>query len=1736
MSKTKWHAKAIYLLVALALVVSLGVVAAPHSQVAAAGTYYVDNTYGNDSNSGAACCPWKTITFALTQVSDGDTIIVKPGTYNATNGETFPLNLDKANLAIKSSDGAASTIVEPTSNDASAFNVSAAGVTIGGSGFTIVSGGRAGIYADETGGNGITVQDCIFKSYADGESRGMWFEKLWNGALVTGNSFTTPRVGTAIMVVNADGATIRDNTVATGTVKYCFLTFKAEAFYPGRDSTKPFAEYVAENPSTIDDVLVTGNSVDGVISGPGTAILFAASTKPADHGEPQAQNLTVSSPGVTISGNDFTNNTVGVKIDADTPAPGDASQVAHILGVENIHINWNNIVGNANFGVQNGQDQVVDAENNWWGDPSGPSHSPGLGDKVSNNVDYCPWLDGSYPGGSPISPSLAVNITAPANNSSVEISHMFAVTAVVTNEGGATATDVSVSLGWGSGENVTLVGGNLTYNVGDISPNSTQEINWNLHCTGEGDVHLAVNATESRCCDTVQSKVVVVHQPPVCLPCGINVTLDEGDGRDICVCNNFTVTGNVTNTGLAALSSVSVNLTVTGGNATVISTNPFFSTLGVDETQPLSWTLHCENATLGDCPANDWVSVNATASGTCTGCPGTVSANATASNVVNQKWLIVDITPETCHNYCTGDEFLVYGNVTNCYTHSVTGTANITVTGHGHLTGTVPWVQALTVGPGETTPIPLPWHVKCDDAGDVNVTVVYSGVTTDAKTLCDEDISTVHQFDPASLSVEASASSNCTAVCNNFTVTANITNTGGVGAANITGGTATISPHGGMSTSENLTKNLEPIAGNQTVSVNWTFHCVNSTNASFTVNATGTDSVCGGTVSNTTGTVNVTQVDLGVDIITPADNTTYSVCQTFCVTANITNTDLDNILTVHDATISINGTAELVTGENATKLLSSEGALNMSQTQQVSWTLHCYDSGDAVITVTANVTDPCHLLFSKEITVHQETPAELEQVILSPSAGAEIATSQDFAVTAKVTNVGEADALGVNVTLDPGANASVVSPGGETQTVNIPGNSSKTLTWTVHCDGSGNTTLSVSAVGEDENSGDQVSCEVPSTVTIHQYPAAHLEVNITEYPTVPVTVCDTFNITATITNTGEADAWEASATLSVFPEGSARVVAGDVGYTQDIGTLAGHGQNGTATVTWTMHCKVACESTITITAAGYDEYGWHLKQDPSTGETILVSMPGRAIDARFIEPDSVTVKQIEPAQLVVDISYPANGAEFTASHNFTVTGTVTNIGEETADNVSATLTIDANASPTPQLQGLADIAGGQSRVVTYTVHCDSAGYSVMTVTADADNADAALDTVTVKQGEVPDAQLVVDILTPKDGTELTAGENFIVNAKITNIGQTEAQTVNVTMDAGDHASIVSGPSGTWPRNIRSNDQVLATWTLSCDTVGFSVIVVDAAGNNTNSALDCVTVKQIAPPGPFLTVDVSAPAQIYVGDGYNVTAVVSNIGDADAAGVNATLAINGPASTTDSSTKAIGAIAAGSSDSVTWDLTCTGAGGVTVTVTAVGTNTNTVVGAAAIQQGVIMWSGLDCSPTEGYAPLDITVSANLTNSGDMAANTEAKLKVNGDVVDSKVVTIGAGAMQTVSFAYTLGAETCEVTNYQVTINGLDPVTVTVDPMPPVTWQCPLDHVALIAPAPGNDRPSLDVPADLVDVGYNMTWFQVLWLNEATGEWLTYFSEFTTGNTLHTLEPGKVYYVVVSQPGDLTIPQC
>ncbi len=105
-----------------------------------------------------------------------------------------------------------------------------------------------------------------------------------------------------------------------------------------------------------------------------------------------------------IKRNDILNNTVdGILVE---PYGG--------FDPSGTEVHCNNIVDNANYGVNNVGLETVDARCNWWGDASGPYHNvtntSGLGDRVSDNVYYSPWSNAQYPITGDINNDCIVNI------------------------------------------------------------------------------------------------------------------------------------------------------------------------------------------------------------------------------------------------------------------------------------------------------------------------------------------------------------------------------------------------------------------------------------------------------------------------------------------------------------------------------------------------------------------------------------------------------------------------------------------------------------------------------------------------------------------------------------------------------------------------------------------------------------------------------------------------------------------------------------------------------------------------------------------------------------------------------------------------------------------------------------------------------------------------------------------------------------------------------------------------------------------------------------------------------------------------------------------------------------------------------------------------------------------------------------------------------------------------------
>ena len=131
----------------------------------------------------------------------------------------------------------------------------------------------------------------------------------------------------------------------------------------------------------LSDLMITGNTLIGnsfgirlAVSASGSNIRMQNNTVKGRSGT----GILLDSDNVSITGCDIRHNDIGIDVRRAT----------------NNHINGNNIVNNSRYGVSATlAGGVVDAKSNWWGEPSGPGGvGPGIGDAVTVNVDFAPWL------------------------------------------------------------------------------------------------------------------------------------------------------------------------------------------------------------------------------------------------------------------------------------------------------------------------------------------------------------------------------------------------------------------------------------------------------------------------------------------------------------------------------------------------------------------------------------------------------------------------------------------------------------------------------------------------------------------------------------------------------------------------------------------------------------------------------------------------------------------------------------------------------------------------------------------------------------------------------------------------------------------------------------------------------------------------------------------------------------------------------------------------------------------------------------------------------------------------------------------------------------------------------------------------------------------------------------------------------------------------------------------------
>jgi parallel beta-helix repeat protein len=146
-------------------------------------------------------------------------------------------------------------------------------------------------------------------------------------------------------------------------------------------------------------VLVEHNEIHGCRSENGALYLYRADTSLVRENRIYDNDaigiLLLRCSGVSLIGNEVRNNNDW----DDEKYPGSAGiWLTSDTGLTTIRDNC--LVGNVDFGLRNDAAAVAGAEQNWWGDASGPFHAvgnpAGLGNPVSDNVAFSPWqLEGS---------------------------------------------------------------------------------------------------------------------------------------------------------------------------------------------------------------------------------------------------------------------------------------------------------------------------------------------------------------------------------------------------------------------------------------------------------------------------------------------------------------------------------------------------------------------------------------------------------------------------------------------------------------------------------------------------------------------------------------------------------------------------------------------------------------------------------------------------------------------------------------------------------------------------------------------------------------------------------------------------------------------------------------------------------------------------------------------------------------------------------------------------------------------------------------------------------------------------------------------------------------------------------------------------------------------------------------------------------------------------------------------
>ena len=642
----------------------------------------------------------------------------------------------------------------------------------------------------------------------------------------------------------------------------------------------------------------------------------------------------------------------------------------------------------------------------------------------------------------------------------VDVCDDFVVKARVENKGSVTATDVNVSIDIDPYTGAVVTGGEPhSWDVGDILVGKHVYVLWNVHCEEVGTVNITVDATAGGVTNICPAYVIVYQgeEPPEEEPpCGLDVTVFAPE--EICTvgCNYsaYQVTATITNTCSTNCTNITATISKIVGGASASIDPPLTQDVGTlipAASQNVTWNVTCIGL--------EAVTFKVVAQGVEDDCAGEDTA------IVQQKKILIDlIEPESgetiYHNIC--QTFNVTVNITNCdcfplenvivqldVPDSVCFTTNTTI----HVTqynGDGELVDDWYIDPDDLNdPEKIPFSSFCacciyqiewidlhccDDTPDYGQSAeeVYIRVWDD-DILKDEDYFRVMQTEKAHLAAgvevylgtsEADGPTDChmsttpataIAVNQSFVVVIPVINMGMADAEDVS---VNVTITGNASCAGNHTFNLGTIEGRTAKKAFISCNCTADGSVEIYISGlSGNDSIkkinhptepelyeipesniydCGYRI--------LKQIPITIEIIQPDPGEDFTCSDDFVVKVKVSNeSEIEgNDLTGVTATVTWTGHAEFNPGAPTGYETKSVGDLKAGNHTYIGWNFHCYDTGDVVFTVTIESTDPVWSDY-RTVTVHQIPNATFTVEILSPASGSDYRTSEEFAVTAKVT-------------------------------------------------------------------------------------------------------------------------------------------------------------------------------------------------------------------------------------------------------------------------------------------------------------------------------------------------------------------------------------------------------------------------------------------------------------------------------------------------------------------------------------------------------------------------------------------------------------------------------------------------------------------------------------------------------------------------------------------------------------